>query len=42
MCQGISEGSEASGALLDPEMESAATSQEPYEKNHHPEMQMEA
>ena len=42
MCQGISEGVEASETLLDSEMESAAASQEPDENNHHPEMQMGA
>ena len=41
VCQGISEGVEASESPLDPEMESAAASQEPDEKNHHPEMQMD-
>ena len=40
--QGISEGLEASKSPLDPEMESAAASQEPDEKNRYPEMQMEA
>ena len=47
VCQGISEGSEAwespwpldpEETLLEPETESAAASQEPDEKNHHPEM----